>query len=70
MDMRGNRWNDRRMYSAMIYIYSCLCDLDSQLEREMNTGTSPLILKSCAVHRVFCADRGPISVALVLAVAG
>ena len=56
--MCGNRWNDRRMYSAMIYIYSCLCDLDSQLEREMNTGTSPFILKSCAAHRVFlCWSR-------------
>lgn len=72
MDMCGDRPNDRRVYSIMIYICSCFYSLDtgSWLERETNTRTFPIIPKSCAVNCVFCPDRGPDSVALVLAVAG
>lgn len=29
IDVYSDRWGNRRMYSVMIYVYSCLCNLDS-----------------------------------------
>ena len=58
MDMCGDRWRDWRMISFVVYIYSCLYYLGSQLET--NKRTSALIPKPCA-------DRSCISVISILA---